>query len=94
MKKHVIRRLARFLQPYAWRLAVLTALLVATNLLSLAAPMLSGKAVGAVGIEAGTVDFAGVFATCGGMLAAEFLRARRLAPCGPKCVPRPAEGGL
>lgn len=68
MKKHVIRRLARFLQPYAWRLTVLTALLVATNLLSLAAPMLSGKAVGAVGIEAGKADFAGVFANCGGML--------------------------
>ena len=68
MKKHVIRRLARFLRPYGWRLAILTALLVATNLLSLAAPMLSGKAVGAVGIEAGKVDFAGVFANCGGML--------------------------
>ena len=49
MKKHVIRRLARFLRPYGWRLAILTALLVATNLLSLAAPLLSGKAVGAVG---------------------------------------------
>ena len=69
MKQRLIRRLARFLKPYGGRLAGLVVLLVATNLLSLAAPMLSGRAVDAVGIEAGKVDFAGVFANCGGMLA-------------------------
>ena len=66
MKKHVIRRLARFLQPYAWRLAVLTALLVATNLLSLAAPMLSGKTVGAVGIGRGKWTLPGCSPTAAG----------------------------
>ena len=69
MKSHIIGRLTRFLKPYAWRLALLSVLLVATNLLALAAPMLSGRAVDAVGLTAGGVNFAGVFFNCGGMLA-------------------------
>ncbi len=68
MKKHVLVRLGRFLRPYAFRFLLLLALLMAGNLLSLAAPLLSGRAVDAVGVRAGGVDFPGVFRNCAGML--------------------------
>lgn len=69
MKKRMLIRLSRFLRPYGLRFVLLLALLMAGNLLSLAAPLLSGKAVDAVGIRAGEVDFPGVFQNCAGMLA-------------------------
>lgn len=69
MKKALLRRLARFLRPYGARLVLLVILMVASNLLALTAPMLSGWAVDAVGTEAGSVDFAGVLRNAGGMLA-------------------------
>ena len=69
MKKSVLRRLARFLRPYGGQLLLLLALMLAANLLALAAPLLSGWAVDAVGLEAGGVDFPGVLQNCGGMLA-------------------------
>ena len=75
MRTELFRRLARFLRPYAVQLAVLPVLLVVTNLLALAAPLLSGWAVDAVGVEAGKVDFPGVFRNCGGMLACYGLSA-------------------
>lgn len=75
MRTELFRRLARFLRPYAVQLAVLPVLLVVTNLLALAAPLLSGWAVDAVGVEAGKVDFPGVFRSCGGMLACYGLSA-------------------
>ncbi len=68
MKKHVLRRLARFLRPYAPWLIASVVLTAASNLLSLAAPLLSGRAVDAVGVSGG-VDFPRVFQYCGGMLA-------------------------
>ncbi len=68
MKKHVLRRLARFLRPYAPWLTASVVLTAASNLLSLAAPLLSGRAVDAVGVSGG-VDFPRVFQYCGGMLA-------------------------
>ena len=68
MKKSLLRRLARFLRPYGARLVLLVILMVASNLLALTAPMLSGWAVDAVGTEAGSVDFAGVLRNAGGML--------------------------
>ena len=43
-------------------------LLLTGNLLSLAAPLLSGKAVDAIGIRAGGVNFPLVFQNCAGML--------------------------
>ena len=67
-KKHGLFRLGPFLRPYGLRLALLMLLLLAGNLLSLAAPFLSGKAVDAIGIRAGEVDFPGVFLACAGML--------------------------
>lgn len=68
MKKDLLGRLGRFLRPYGWQLALLLVLMLATNLLALAAPLLSGWAVDAVGTEAGKVDLAGVLRNCGGML--------------------------
>ena len=49
MKKNVLVRLSRFLRPYGFRFLLLLVLLLAGNLLSLAAPLLSGRAVDAVG---------------------------------------------
>ena len=69
MKRHTLRRLGRFLGPYRAKLAALLFLMVATNLVALAAPMLSGWAVDAVGTQPGQADFAGVLRNCGGMLA-------------------------
>ena len=68
MKPHKLLRLGRFLRPYGLRFLLLLALLMAGNLLSLAAPLLSGKAVDSVGIRAGEADFPGVFRNCAGML--------------------------
>ena len=59
MKKNVLVRLSRFLRPYGFRFLLLLVLLLAGNLLSLAAPLLSGRAVDAVGVRAGGVDFPG-----------------------------------
>ena len=69
MKKSLLGRMARFLRPYGPKLLFLIVLMVASNLLALMAPMLSGWAVDAVGTEAGSVDFAGVLRNAGGMLA-------------------------
>lgn len=69
MKKSVLKRLGRFLRPYGGQLALLLVLMLASNLLALAAPLLSGWAVDAIGETAGGVDFSGVLKNCGGMLA-------------------------
>lgn len=68
MKKSTLVRLSRFLRPYGLHFLLLLALLMAGNLLSLAAPLLSGRAVDAVGIRAGGVDFPSVFRNCAQML--------------------------
>lgn len=69
MKRSVLRRMARFLRPYAGTLALLLALLTLSNLAALLAPYLSGRAVDAIGTEAGGVDFPAVARCCAGMLA-------------------------
>lgn len=68
MKKNVLVRLSRFLRPYGISFLILLILLLGGNLLSLAAPLLSGRAVDAVGVRAGRVDFPAVFWNCTGML--------------------------
>lgn len=68
MKPRVLCRLARFLQPYGWALVWTVGLMVLSNLLALAAPMLSGWAVDAIGKDPGGVDFAGVVRNCAAML--------------------------
>lgn len=69
MKKSVLKRLGRFLWPCGGQLLLLLALLPVSSLLALAAPLLSGWAVDAIGIRAGGVDFAAVARNCAGMLA-------------------------
>ena len=60
--------MGRFLRPYAPLLTGLLALTVASNLLALASPLLSGWAIDAVGTRPGQVDFPGVLRSCAGML--------------------------
>ncbi len=64
----VLRRLGRFLRPYLLKFALLLALVVATNLLALTAPLLSGWAIDAVGTQTGQADLPRVFQCCAGML--------------------------
>lgn len=68
MKQSVLVRLGRFLRPYGLQFLLLLVLLLAGNLFALAAPLLSGRAVDAVGVRAGGVDFPGVLRNCAGML--------------------------
>ena len=68
MKKRTFLRLGRFIRPYGFQFVLLMLLLLTGNLLSLAAPLLSGKAVDAIGIRAGGVNFPLVFQNCAGML--------------------------
>ena len=68
VKQSVLRRLSRFLRPYAARLVVTGLLLLLSNLMVLSAPLLSGRALDAVGIRAGGVDFYAVIWNCMGML--------------------------
>ena len=75
MKKHVLRRLAGFLKPYGWKLLLALTLMIGGSLLSLAAPLLSGWAVNAVGLGPGETDFPGVFRNCAGMLGCYALSA-------------------
>ena len=69
MKRQVLRRLGRFLKPYAGQLSLALCLMATGNLLSLASPLLSGFAVDAVGTKPGGVDFPGMAQACAGMLA-------------------------
>ena len=68
MKKRTFLRLGRFIRPYGFQFVLLMLLLLTGNLLSLAAPLLSGKAVDAIGIRAGGANFPLVFQNCAGML--------------------------
>ena len=64
MKKHLLLRIGRFLRPYLLTLAGITVLMVASNLLVLAIPLLSGWALDAVGTESGSVDVSSVLRNC------------------------------
>lgn len=68
MKAPVLRRFSRFLKPYHEKLLLLAVMLVVSNLFALAAPMLSGWAVGAIEAGAGNIDFSAVLRNCAGML--------------------------
>ena len=56
-KKFVIFRLWRYLYDYKLLLLLAGIMVLASNLLALAGPDLSGKAIEAIGIEPGTADF-------------------------------------
>lgn len=68
MKKHLLVRICRFLRPYLLTLAGITVLMVTSNLLVLAVPLLSGWALDAVGTAPGSVDISSVLRNCAGML--------------------------
>lgn len=66
--RNTLRRLWRFLRPYRWTLLLLLCLVVGSNLLALVSPMLSGRAIDAIGNTAGGVDFSAVLTNCFWML--------------------------
>ena len=62
--RSVIRRLLPFLAPYRRRIVLLVAVMIVSNLLSLATPLLSGRAVDGIGVAKGGVNFAIVTKNC------------------------------
>ena len=67
-KKSTLRRMWRILRPYRWTLLFLLSLVVGSNLLALVAPLLSGRAIDAIGDVPGGVKFSAVFTNCFWML--------------------------
>ena len=68
-KKSTLLRLLKYLLRYKFLLLGALLLTLASNLLGLVGPKLSGYAIDAIGIEAGKVDFPSVFYYCGLMVA-------------------------
>lgn len=66
--RQVLLRLWRYLASRRKTLIIAFALMLVSNLLALAIPMLSGAAIDAIGIQAGGVDFPKVFHYCMMML--------------------------
>jgi ATP-binding cassette subfamily B protein len=62
--KRVLRRLWSYLYRYKWLVLLAFLLMLASNLLALVGPLLSGYAIDAIGVKAGNVDFDGVFYNC------------------------------
>jgi ATP-binding cassette subfamily B multidrug efflux pump len=63
-RKKVLRRLWGYLCQHKWMLTAALALSFASNLLALIGPALSGKAIDAIGVTPGQVDFATVLYYC------------------------------
>lgn len=59
-----VRRLGRYLRPYRVKLILLVSMMLLSNLLSLAIPLLSGRAVDAIGLFKGGTDFGKVLHNC------------------------------
>ena len=69
-KLKVLLRLGRYMFQFRWGYLAALALSVLSNLLSLIGPKLSGRAIDAIGIRAGGVDFDAVVRYCLLMMAA------------------------
>ena len=67
-RKQVILRLWKYLYEHKLLIFAALALTLSSNLLALIGPTLAGKAIDAIGTEAGKVDFQKVFGYCGLML--------------------------
>ncbi|MDL2319305.1 ABC transporter ATP-binding protein, partial [Eubacteriales bacterium OttesenSCG-928-A19] len=67
-RKMVLKRLWGYLYRYKWRLLLALMLTVVSNLLALLGPMLSGRAIDAIGGQAGAVDFERVLYNCALMI--------------------------
>lgn len=63
-KKHVILRLARYIFAHKWMVLGAVSLTIASNLLALLGPTLSGYAIDAIGTEAGMAKFNQVYFYC------------------------------
>jgi len=61
---YVLKRLGRYLLKFKWLMALAIFLSISSNLLALIGPMLSGKAVDAIELGIGKVDFPTVFYYC------------------------------
>jgi ATP-binding cassette subfamily B protein len=69
-KLKVLLRLGKYMFQFRWGYLAALALSVLSNLLSLIGPKLSGRAIDAIGISSGGVDFDAVVRYCLLMLAA------------------------
>ena len=67
--RYVARRLWSYIGNYRAKMLVAGALMLASHLLLLLVPLLSGEAIDAIGIRAGGVNFPAVFRYCLLMLA-------------------------
>ncbi len=63
-----LKRLWKYLKTKRGRLILLFVAMLAANALELAIPFLSGRAVDAIGITSGNVDFSRIFLNCGLMV--------------------------
>lgn len=68
-RKKVLRRLWSYLCQHRWMMLAAFALSVSSNLLALIGPLLSGRAIDAIGQVRGGTDFHSVFLYCGLMAA-------------------------
>lgn len=68
-RKRVLLRLGGYLCRHIWMVIAALLLTITSNLFALVGPTLSGRAIDAIGSEAGKVDFPTVFYYCGLMLA-------------------------
>ena len=67
-RKKVLLRLWTYICQHKWMAFAAVLLTVSSNFLALLGPMLSGKAIDAIGLEQGLVDFPTVFLYCGLMV--------------------------
>ena len=68
-RKKVLLRLWTYLYAHKWMSLGAVLLTVGSNLLALLGPMLSGRAIDAIGVEPGQADFPTIFLYCGLMVA-------------------------
>ena len=64
-RKKVLLRLWTYLYAHKWMSLGAVLLTVGSNLLALLGPMLSGRAIDAIGVEPGQADFPTIFLYCG-----------------------------
>lgn len=67
-RKKVLLRLWSYLYCYKWMVFTALLLTISSNLLALVGPTLSGRAIDAIGVTPGGVDFPVVFTYCGLMI--------------------------
>ena len=75
MKRHLFRRMGRFLRPQASSLAGAAALAALSGLLALLVPLVAGWAVEAIGTGPGAADLTAVLRYCAAGLGAAVLSA-------------------